>query len=800
MPHRRYKLDVFARGVRATTGTITHTFSSSEIRDAPAALGGTVLRLDSMTVESEPWTVTVVDKNSTMTGLLADGNGRMHLLGRLVRVRQSLDSTASTAYTTVAVGRLTDVALTDDVASYALTVSDERWLEREADIFTTVGDSCWLLPGGPKDGLAGNGVEAGGSQETIQIALGRDPVQPGRWRVAAKGGSGDSANVQLEWADTRPWPTTDNGRQHETALYTWLGADLDNVAGRYRTAVWQQNGTTARYPLWKFGAPAGGVGKLKVLWSTATHPAVGTILYGYLYAPEAVPSKELPRLIGGVGGVHPFTLLQNIYQGTYSASTSFLPRISTAAFNTLVATTNYGVTWWRITAPTKMATFADTYLYPGYGVVPVIDSSGQVAPVALLPPTTVQITASQTITSTNAQTPPTFSHPGREVRTVLQYKVLGISRSNNGGVDMLEGGEGSTSPDLFMVAAGNEWSRSFTHDNTSMLGRREAVRHLGMANMRNWELTGNFPLAIPTPFSFLETLAHQQLRLLGDGPVYATVRTSSALTVRPGQWVRLKVGVYPNRDTGTRTTAFSRICLVTERHETPVGRQYTLLDYGASTDTPLATPTVSLALISGSSRHGIRASLGNLATGAWWRLEYGAGATTSSTAPIGYREFATGTTATTSYDGTIFPSKTKFFGRVRQSKGGRVDSLYSAAASVVTAAISPPTGLGVSGVGRTVATLKWTNGSTAYATQVLFSVTSGTTLTADDVLTSVSAGSTVLQIKYLDANNGYKVGVRHIDAFGGGSAQDTTTFTTTTGAQTAPALKGFAVVYGLGAT
>src|SRR5687767_1286131 len=148
MPRRRYKIDLYARGVVSTTGTITRTWESSRLAEGQALIvGGQQVRPTEGRTESEPFTIRILDVNSTVSSLLATTAGRAHLLSRLFRVRRATDSTASTAYKTLAVGRVQDVALAPDVASYDFTISDERWIERNTEIFAKANTAMLIPPG-----------------------------------------------------------------------------------------------------------------------------------------------------------------------------------------------------------------------------------------------------------------------------------------------------------------------------------------------------------------------------------------------------------------------------------------------------------------------------------------------------------------------------------------------------------------------------------------------------------------------------------------------------------------------------
>ncbi len=145
MGRRYYQLQIYNRGVTATTGAIAYTLGTSYFRDAPM-LGGPIVRAAQSQVESNPYRLTIVDVGSTFTAKIANSSGRLHLLGRLCRVRTALNSTAS--FVSASVGRLTDLSLNPDVASWDLDISDERWIERQTNLFTN-SNTVAIVPYGP---------------------------------------------------------------------------------------------------------------------------------------------------------------------------------------------------------------------------------------------------------------------------------------------------------------------------------------------------------------------------------------------------------------------------------------------------------------------------------------------------------------------------------------------------------------------------------------------------------------------------------------------------------------------------
>src|SRR5512144_2432253 len=116
MSRARYKIDIYASGVVSTTGTIAFTLQSSQLTNGAPTAGGYLVRPTLGRVEGQPWSFSPLDVNSTFTSHLASTAGRLNLLGRLVRFRRSLDSTATTAYQTQTAGRISDVILDPSVA------------------------------------------------------------------------------------------------------------------------------------------------------------------------------------------------------------------------------------------------------------------------------------------------------------------------------------------------------------------------------------------------------------------------------------------------------------------------------------------------------------------------------------------------------------------------------------------------------------------------------------------------------------------------------------------------------------
>src|SRR5260370_1007715 len=155
----RYQVEVFAlsSGFATTQAGVAFTLKTSQLMDAPV-MGGQFVRVAEGKVESQPWKLRVLDVNSTFTAHLAS-SGRLNLLGRVVRIRSSLNSTAAmTSANNLFVGRLTDINLNKDVVSWDLTIQDELYLSRQLQIFSQA-KTCAIIPKGLTSGFMNLGPQ-----------------------------------------------------------------------------------------------------------------------------------------------------------------------------------------------------------------------------------------------------------------------------------------------------------------------------------------------------------------------------------------------------------------------------------------------------------------------------------------------------------------------------------------------------------------------------------------------------------------------------------------------------------------
>jgi len=796
----RYRIDIFGAGVQTTTGAIDFTLQTSQLR-APPILGGQLVRAPEGRVESQPWKLSVLDINSTFTAHLTNSSGRLQLLGRLTRFRSSLDSTAS--YSTMSVGRLTDINLAADVAGWDLTISDERYLERQTQIFGQA-NTASLIPRGVINTFQ-------------QIAPLTNYTARYTWRLGAKSGNlvqliypavylrpQISGHPTLGLTSSIPQLMMDDVKVDCVSPFTTM------TVGNFKTLRFHNITNGTDYEVAGFGTLGPGtfidptiIGYLQrfnetnptnlaliVVWPTSQPSGDVT---GYLYAPTHLPDTTLPQHIGGSTGLHPGTVARNCYNGVYNvptvpSSTSLKLRISTAAFDKWERDPHYGRVWFRITAPMTMADFLEQRIFGPYSVIPLIDSQGRIAPMPMrLPSTNDPVPATiPTISATNARTHPTWEHPSREAITAvrLRYESYGMQLDRDGNPQI------SPAADGLMVLT-KETTR--TNDNITRLGRNERTYQFGSIS------AGRTPVPFfaftpgrePPPLQYAETmssmLARQIFPVYGDGPLYVSVECQRTIdqtthgTVNPGEYVALNLGTWPSPQTNTR--GGKALLRILQRGEKPEGPVFRGLYLGPSTLGAIGTPGIILRPTTNSSRHTVILTVSSVPAGSRWLAQIAMTTSTGASAPASsspaWQPAGTNTTATLTQTLGMRPAGRKHFVRVRAIKATRILSPWSASTFAVTAALPAPTNFATTVASAGIGTIKFTYGSSIYHTEVMIDTSTAATLTSTNRVDVVPPATTRYTFFGLSTNAKAKAGVRHRDPWGGVSATLAGTISTT---------------------
>src|SRR5690606_20644731 len=396
-----YRLRIHERGTTdPDNSTVDFTLDADVLgRDLPSIPGPVARPLDGRT-ETQAWSLTVVDRNDVLTSRLADG-GQMHLLGRLAEYQESRDggSTWETLYT----GRIAGLTETSH-GRYEVRLADERWIERQARVFTET-DTTSIWPVGFR----------------YVWRLGSNVLA--RWRMPIFGGwAGGSASrrVLLQVGNLDDVPL--GGALTHSALDMIRGDRKDGApnlnAGNYKTLrLWVHTlhptpkvfdaqvigfDTAGRFgverdplrPLPSLDASLEAGQPIKHIWvrwpedidlpAAITHGALV-----HLYAPGHEPTATYPLHVGvqdaghpwgSAGrGLHPFELVKRIYD---QAGVRYDPD----AFSALIADTQYPRGAWRITEPQRVAEWVERHIYQPTLVLPFVDNQGRIAPRSLIPP------------------------------------------------------------------------------------------------------------------------------------------------------------------------------------------------------------------------------------------------------------------------------------------------------------------------------------------------------------------------------------------------------------------------------
>lgn len=806
MSRIRWKVDIYNQGVTATSGAIDFTLGTSQM-PIPPSVGGYLVRPTLGRSESQPWVFHTADPSSSFTGQIASTAGRLNLQGRLVRVRRSLDSTASSDYTVRTVGRIEDVGLNPNPAIWDVTVSDERMIERQIRCFTALDNAVSLIPGG----LVKNAPRA---------MLTYPPDGGVSWFGGTIGGN----IVVLQYIDQRPHQPMDQSVQD------FIVNDLDPdwqaswpppntiTTGPFKHIVWRNVATGTDYPVLAFGL---GVGlpshptaqlsewgnalshpMIMLVWVTSP-PAAGSTLRGYVHASGAEPAPAVPLFVGGAAGLHPAELAQDLYQGTYSPAGTPTVRISTAGFAAWKADTKPGRVWFRIMGPQTMTDFLERRLFQPYLRVPVPDTSGKITPVSVALPSSSEIGPLGTLTSTNLVIHPTWNQIGRETLNAVEFHYERIRPYGAFTTASLP-----LPPRVADSLLTSTHSLSTQYDNTTLLGRRAST--IAYGGVVDVSYSTGPESVVPVVSGIFGRLAQTYFARFGDGPLYSdvtcleSVDNSTAGRLAVGGFVKMNLATFPNPAVASRGS--TRYLQIINRSEDPGLVHFRLLDLGPSV-TPLAGPVLSLFHSSLSSRHGIKCIVSILPSGTRYEIRMApqVPSTAASSPPASnstkWRIVAIGSSANTTQHVLRLASNVRWHAQVRAIRWMSVPSAWrpSAPVNIATVKITAPSSLtATTSRWLGAAILTWNYGATGYPEEIMLSDSTADALGSSRSIARVPELTTAYAILGLNATTGttYKAGVRHYDLYGGFSTMATVTWGSTVAAPTLDPPKGIVILQG----
>lgn len=718
--------------------------------------------------ETSPWTFHVLDAEGILTGELSDPTtGRMDLLGRLVELQENR---AGAGWTRVVVGRLADLTLGDEQATYVLQVSDERWKERRAIAFDQA-DTVALWPAGLR-------------------YLWRTPViYAGQGRGTVEETSGSLRRIRLR----STWPIEEDAA-------AFIRGDIVDAPDTSRTdgegnfdhLRLELDGTD--YPIVTFD----GLGETGLLESLKDQPSIGADFAAWIYAPSlpspegesfravlwaptAPPSETLPLHIGTLpfGGDSHTWGLPNPWELTQAVYDALGVRYDAAAFAALPAAPPMA---WRLTAPvTDVAKWLDDHIYGPLGVVAFVDSEGRVAPrsIRLPTPDAFDVDTAFEFNASNLRRAPTWSNPGSDVVNVVDvvYKAL-VPAQLIGSAPARAAVDSAQAIPLDRILVGDRSDR-YEHDTVTELGPHPVTFDLsGLPTLAEWAALAPGATGQDQVHKVAELLTRETFERWGDGPQRGTLHSLRQVQdgtgrtpeddVEAGDLVLVNVETFPNAN--TRARGGTRVVQILSKHQVPEGLEFDFADVGPALQ-PLAAPTVSVAAHATNPRHAVTVTLSGVPAGATALLEVDIGDADTWARKID----GVGNGAV---DVGRLPSGTNVTARARASAPGRTRSDWSAEDSASTSSLTAPTAGSATVDGRAVA-FAWSGGTSGYRPMPVYRTPQGSGSWTEALLEALPVGATGYTFGPLAASTGYDVGVKLVDHFGGESAVASTTATTT---------------------
>lgn len=782
---RDYRVRIHQRGTQdPTDATAEYTLGVNRLAEIPS-FGGVIIFPAEGRTEARPWTVNVVDANGEFTATLADADGRMHLIGRVVEYQVQ---TNGGAWVTRSAARLAYVGESDGPGLFSIQVEDERWVERNTTIFQRA-DTTQIYPAGlrcPWYGFAAAGPDR---RALIRDFLGGSEV------LKIELGAGRFPQRAIPWIERDLLPEANprrtSGGNFKTLRLNIEGTDYPIIAFRN-----EWNGDSFTDGLEAVNREGGRWGPLHV-WIDGTGLSLpsGNLFTAFLHAAPgtgfpAEPSDGVPLHIGVAdadhpygtahGGIHPFELVRRLYD---EAGVRYDP----VALEALIADKSYPLVRFRITGPENLGRFLEDNIFRPFGAVPFIDSLGRVRVQSTRLPRAVDTGTLFTFNAGNCVSPPTFEHASRELvnRIRFEYEIVhAISeeqRKEDG--DFAADGIRSHTAEL-----------ERQHDNVDVTLPRE-VRIPIRGLPRTSGVTIGSLGTIITLARTTAAIAREIFDRYGDGPIQGRIVGLPLATesVEPGDLVLLDHTSLrgPNPVTGTRSSA--RLVQIVDRTVYPDRIEFDYLDAGPTLQ-PLPTPTVTVSQNASDPKHAVDITVSGVPAGAVTTVQIAIGPDTPTEWPVVFGDLGNET-----FTVRELPSGTKIWARGSTAAPGRIRSAWSTPSSHTTTALTPPTGLTESNVTRSTADFQWVNGEAAYPIQLLLTLGGAPqSWTLDDVVRTLPAGTTQDVVAGLDGPAvQHTVAVRHVDPFGGVSSVTQRTFSTTSVLPNAPRPPGIAILIGL---
>lgn len=762
-------IDYRARVYTPGSSAVDFTIASSQLVTAPS-VGGQNADPIAGRADSLPWALDVSDDADYFSSKMADGGGRMQMIGRFVDVQVSSDG--RNTWRAIGGGRIADMV--DKITHYEISVQDERYKERNTQVFT-------------KQGVPISTARAGSTNDYCGSVLFPVGIAGPYGSFSPRSVTGIGGRVNNKNGNLRFLGFYDNGKSGDPAVSVMTNNALEGIvrgdvqadaqvdfaalAGNFNFLRCNVDGTdfevasfdvafrsSGDYGLSRNVFPTAGdfVFSLGV-WVVDPTTAISTgadVTSLFFHMPNKPPSSDLPLHIGGQNGIHPFQVVKDMFDAAGV-------RYSSTAMTDLLTDSRYDRARWRITGPENMAQWLEDHIYAPYGVLPFINSSGEVSLKSVFMPSSSPANI-PIYTGAEVQVVPEWTHVGRDMITAV---VFHLTRENFSQSPFKV--DGDWPADLIDVV---DFTVEFQHDRLrSGLAPRKVVEYQldGMHAVNMVYQPDGQPTFAPNAFATM--LAQEIFDRYGDGPIRGTmlgVSSSSPGASYAGDVVAIQVDQFPSPNTGSR--GGTRLVQILSRVEQPGGfPSYDWIDMGSTA--AFNAPTLSLAQSTSDPNHTIAVTIPTSSFAGpfnGWELQVirsSAAAAPGSSAPWSWAAAATSS-------GTFFvrplPSGSRIWGKVRQRDALRVRSGFGLAANTTTDTIGAPTALAASSRGTNSVVLTWVVADPTYAIEVRAS-TQALAESSSQRIAILPPGSNYGRMGGLQNGSTYNFGVRHIDPFGG---------------------------------
>lgn len=787
---RRYELRVHLPGtVNPTDGTVDFVLTDFD-GELPSA-GGQVVDPARGTAASSARRYTFADVDNSVTAHLADpASGRTWLLGRIMEERQG---PAGGPMARVYVGRCSGLNNTE--GRWSIDVTDERWQERRANLFSQVGDGVQLWPPGPRYRFRNFPVTA--EKATVRVL---ETASSNRVRVSMRAYWVFSRDV-VEWIEGDVVEEPSTRREDGLGNFNHLRLDVEGV-GRFEVIQFGGlDGTSITEQLTSADSRAGFQVEFWLVDPAGDLGAVDTIHGGASFiAPTAPPSPTLPLLLGvvnpiGLGVPHNEHGVPELADGSPANGWHLLEAWYTRAGVRMDATV-----WAALKAgdfpplteileeePSEdLAEFTDAKWYHAVGYAAFTNHQGEISPRKVWLPDAGEFDPNTAFRfdASNLLELPTYDQDAEGVINAVRFRWKRISllwyRNISG-----DYGDVLGTPAAPAVANGSA-SRMTVEviepepelgDTADQLGARDVLVDLSAfpPEGEGRDTGGGVVNSNPSTGMALESARRRVKRELlerwQDGPIVwrflsyeeaADAQNRTPSDQEPGDLVILDIATIPNPALNLK--GGPRLVQLVGKRPGADGIRWEAVDAGPALQ-PLPTPSVAIAQVPGNGRHAVRLTVSGVPAGATATVELALGAAAPFT--VVHDGKLAGT-----FDVGALPSGTTIRARVKATAPNRIRSVYSAEVSIATTALAAPT-VGAATVSGWSGTVGVTNNEPGYPLMPVLRAGGGGTFT-DALRTPLSPATTVYT--FHTAGGTWDLGFRVVDQFGGSSPVASTFF------------------------